>query len=105
MIMYNSLKKWANIPIQVHPYISTLPSLDKEYDTAIDALCYPVGKLNTVVDREGKEVISSNTLYVDADKYTIYEEDLITYMGRDHEIKSLRDFFRNGKRDIWVVYI
>ncbi|MNU34906.1 hypothetical protein D3C71_234930 [compost metagenome] len=102
--MYSSLKRWANVPFEIKPFIGENTALDKEYGPLIEALCYPVSESKPVVNREGEQNISNTTLYVDA-IYTIGHKDIIVFEDYDYTILSLTSYYENGKRSIWVVHI
>lgn len=102
--MYNSLKKWASVPFVIKPCVDINQYAEKIFGAEHDALCYPVPKVETLINREGREVISSITLYVDV-RYSITDADNIIYSGIEYDIKKLGEFFNGPVRDIWVVYI
>ncbi|MNB67616.1 hypothetical protein D3C87_865200 [compost metagenome] len=102
--MYSSLKRWANVPFEIMPFVGENTALDKEYGPDIEALCYPISEVKVVVTRDGEEAISNTTLYVDA-IYTIKYNDRIKFDDDEHRILSLTSYFENGKRSIWVVNI
>ncbi|MNB69314.1 hypothetical protein D3C75_158420 [compost metagenome] len=102
--MYSALKRWANVPFEIRPFVGENTALDKEYGPEIEALCYPLAEIKSVVTREGEEAISNTTLYVDA-IYNVAYKDRIKFDGEEYKILSLTSYFEGGKRSIWVVNI
>lgn len=103
--MYKSLRKWLRVPIIIKPFIEVDGAGDKLYGAERSALCYAEDKVQIVVNREGTEVKSTTTLYVDGAEQ-LSEDDLIMYTGRDKPIKALASLYdTNGIRDIWMVYV
>lgn len=102
--MYSSLKRWANVPFEIKPFIGENTALDKEYGQLVEALCYPSAEVKAVVNRDGEEKISNTTLYVDT-IYTISYKDLIVFENEEYTILSLNAYYENGKKSIWVVNI
>ena len=102
--MYESLKKWINLPAQIKPFIKRNGTGTKLYGNAIDIKCYAEGKVTTVTDNKGAEVISNRQLYIDG-SVPITELDCIIFENSEHSIKSIETFYRNGKPDIKVVYL
>ena len=93
--MYESLKKWINLPAQIKPFIRINGTGTK---------CYAEGKVTTVTDNKGAEVVSNKQLYIDG-SVPIAELDCIIFENSEHSIKSINTFYRNGKPDIKVVYL
>ena len=102
--MYESLKKWINLPAQVKPFIKRNGTGTKLYGDAFDIKCYAEGKVITVTDNKGTEVISNKQIYIDG-SVLISELDCIIFENSEHSIKSISTFYRNGKPDIKVVYL
>lgn len=102
--MYESLKKWINLPAQIKPFIRRNGTGTKLYGDAVDIKCYAEGKVTTVTDNKGAEVVSNKQLYIDG-SVPITELDCIIFENSEHSIKSINTFYRNGKQDIKVVYL
>lgn len=102
--MYESLKKWINLPAQIKPFIRRNGTGTKLYRDAVDIKCYAEGKVTTVTDNKGAEVVSNKQLYIDG-SVPIAELDCIIFENSEHSIKSINTFYRNGKPDIKVVYL
>ena len=102
--MYNSLKSWMNLPVQIKPFIRRNGTGTKLYGDTINEQCYAEGKVTTVTDNKGAEVVSNKQLYIDG-SVPITELDCIIFENSEHSIKSINTFYRNGKPDIKVVYL
>ena len=102
--MYNSLKAWMNLPVQIKPFIRRNGTGTKLYGEPINEQCYAEGKVTTVTDNTGTEVVSNKQLYVDG-SVAVSELDCIIFEGSEKSIKSIGTFYRNGKPDIKVVYL
>lgn len=102
--MYESIKEWLNLPAQIKPFIRRNGTGTKLYGDAVDIQCYAEGKVTTVTDNTGTEVVSSKQLYIDG-SIAISELDCIIFEGSEKSIKSIGTFYRNGKPDIKVVYL
>lgn len=102
--MYESLKKWINLPAQIKPFIRRNGTGTKLYGDAVDIKCYAEGKVTTVTDNKGAEVVSNKQLYIDG-SVPIAELDCIIFENSEHSIKSINTFYRNDKPDIKVVYL
>ncbi|MMZ45704.1 hypothetical protein D3C75_232930 [compost metagenome] len=104
--MFNSLKAWANVPLEIRPFIKHDTAGDPEYGDLIEALCYPEAKARMVVDRDGREVISAITLYIDPVwRAKFHIDDALIFDDEEHTIKAKSALYRNGEVDIWVVNI
>jgi hypothetical protein len=102
--MYKSVKKWANIPFTIKPFIKYDGAGDKEYDDDVPATCYVEGKVINVIDKEGNEVTSNLQLYVDA-SIVLKVTDAIIYDNEEYVIKAIGTFYLNGNKDLLVVYL
>lgn len=102
--MYDSLKKWMNLPAQLKPFIRRNGTGTKVYGEAVDIKCYAEGSVKVVTDNTGTEVVSNKQLYVDG-SVAISELDGVIFEGSEKSIKSIGTFYRNGKPDIKVVYL
>ena len=102
--MYDSLKAWMNLPVQIKPFIRRNGTGTKLCGEPINGQCYAEGKVTTVTDNTGTEVVSNKQLYVDG-SVAVSELDCIIFEGSEKSIKSIGTFYRNGKPDIKVVYL
>ena len=102
--MFNSVKKWINVPFQYKSFVKHNGAGTKIYSDTVDSLCYPVGNIKTVVDYEGEEVTSTTTLYVDGDN-AIKPSDKVIFEGFERRILRMNTFYRDGVPDIKVVYL
>ena len=102
--MYNSLKAWMNLPVQIKPFIRRSGTRTQLYGEPINEQCYAEGKVTIVTDNTGTEVVSNKQLYVDG-SVAVSELDCIIFEGSENSIKSIGTFYRNGKPDIKVVYL
>lgn len=102
--MYESLKDWINVPIQIKPFTGRSSTGDKLFGEPIDTLCYPVGEVNIVRNWQGVEVVSHNHLHVDGST-RVTKLDNIIFQGEDLPVQAISTFFREGVPDIKVVYV
>ena len=102
--MYNSLKSWLNIPVQILPYVKRTGTGAKQFAEPTDTLCYILGEVTVVKDQDGQEVVSNSQIYLDGSE-TISALDRIIINGKQHDIKTINSFYRSGVVDIKVVYI
>lgn len=101
----SSIKNLLQIPLAIHPFLRNNDMLDPEYDTPVETTCYAEEKVNVVNDKEGKEVVSNITLYVDGSD-TLKEADMVTYYGKDYNIKALMAIRElDGTCVLWQVYV
>lgn len=104
MTMYDSLKAWLNLPIIRRPFVGYTGAGDKKFGNSIDLTCYIDGSVKLVTNREGSQVASSIQLYI-AGQHVLHVQDTITVADIQYEIIAIHPFYRNGKKDMWVVYI
>lgn len=105
MIMFKSLKKWANVSVQIKPFVSYDGAGDKSYTTVINTQCYPEGIVTKVTNVMGNEVVSKMKLYIDG-TVQIKVTDIIIFEGQESIIQSLGRFYdTKGSRNLWVVYL
>lgn len=102
--LYNSLKAWANLPVQIRPFVKRTGTGTKIYGDPVDTLCYAEGKIQVVSDDSGADVVSNKQLYVDGSTQ-VSELDSIIFEGREKSIKSISTFYRGGVADIKVIYL
>ncbi len=102
--MFSSLKSWINLPFIIRPYIKRNGTGTKIFGDNINKLCYAEGKVQSITNKEGKEIKSMKQLYVDG-TMPITELDNIVFEGRESEIQAIGYFYRNGIVDIKVVYL
>lgn len=102
--MYKSLETWINIPARYRKFLNNDAGGNKSYGPYVDFYCYPEGYSSVVKDVAGNSEISNQRLFVDGlSKITIGDE--ITLDGEIYEAKSTAPFYRNGGKDLLVVYI
>lgn len=101
------MSKYSNvlkIPVKVKPFLRVDTLGDAVYDTAIDTTCYKEDKVKVVLSREGQEVVSQSTFYIE-NTFDIGWDDLIYFEDKDYHIKSLSGARRKeGKVALWTVY-
>lgn len=102
--LYRSLKAWANLPLQIKPFVKRNGTGSKIYGDTINTVCYAEGGAKVITDNTGSEVVSTQQLYVDGN-ISISELDSVIFEGSEKSIKSIGTFYRNGKADIKVVYL
>lgn len=102
--MYESLKKWINIPVTIKPFIKRSGTGSKIFGDALDALCYAEGSIKVVKNELGEEVVSNSQLYFDGSQ-DISVQDNVIFEGTEKHIISVNTFYRNGVPDIKVVYL
>lgn len=103
--MYESIKAWINIPLTIRPFLKRSGTGQKTYGDNIDTKCYASGKVTTVTDDKGVEVVSKIQLYVDG-KTEIGSNDAVIFAGKEYNILSIALFFGpKGNIDLKVVYI
>lgn len=103
--MYKSLKQWLNIPIVIKPFIKRSGTGQKIYGDPIAAKCYAVGKIETITDDKGVEVISKIQLYFDGN-VKISSNDAIIFNEAEKSILSIGYLYdTKGSIDLKVVYI
>lgn len=103
--MYNSLKSWINVEAKYRKFIEYDAGGNKTYDAEYtDFLCYPEGYNSVVSDIEGNSEISKQRLFMDS-TVNIDTGDEITLDGEVYEAKSKAPYYRNGNKDILVVFI
>lgn len=98
------LKELLLIPIEVLPCLGTNDMLDVEYGEPILTTCYADQTITKIVDRDGNETISNTTFYLDGAE-SLTEDDLLTFGGKEHRMKSLTAVRElDGSIALWVVY-
>ena len=102
--MYDSIKPWIDVPVQVKPFLKRTATGDKEFGESYTVMCYPQGEVNIVRNWQGVEVISHNHLYVDGNT-KITKLDNIVFEGEELPVQAISSYYRNGKPDIKVVYV
>lgn len=102
--MFKSLKSWIDLPFIIKPYIKRNGTGAKIFGDNINKLCYAEGKVQSITNKEGKEIKSMKQLYVDGN-VAINELDNIIFEGKESEIQAIGYFYRNGVVDIKVVYL
>lgn len=102
--MYESLKEWMNVPIEIKPFKGRSATGDKLFGAPHGELCYPQGEVNIVRNWQGVEVVSHNHLHVDG-SVEVTKLDNIVFEGEELPVQAISVFYRDGKPDIKVVYI
>lgn len=102
--MYNSLKSWINLKVLMKPFVQYSGSGDKVFGTTRRLSCYMQGSVKIVQNREGKNVTSSMSLFVNG-KHHINLDDVFVISDVEYDVIALAPFYREGRKDIWVVYI
>lgn len=103
--MYNSVKQWLNIPVTIKPFVKRSGTGQKVYGEPIKTKCYAVGKVETVTDDKGVEVVSKTQLYFDGTE-KISSNDAVIFNESETNILSIGLFYdTKGKLDLKVVYI
>lgn len=102
--MYESLRKWMDIPVTIRPFVGRSATGDKLFGEPYEVLCYPQGEVNIVRNWQGVEVVSHNHLYMNGDT-TVTKLDNIVFLDEELPVQAISTYFRDGKADIKVVYI
>lgn len=102
--MYESLRDWINVPVEVKPFVGRTATGDKKFGESYTMMCYPQGEVNIVRNWQGVEVVSHNHLHVDG-KEPVTKMDHIIFEGEDLPVQAISSFYRDGEIDIKVVYI
>lgn len=102
--MFDSLKKWINVPYQFKPFIKRNGAGTKQYGETISSKCYPVGDVTLVTNTDGAEVTSTTQLYVLGTE-SIKVTDTVIFKDEERPIQRITSYFRNGTEDIKVVYL
>lgn len=102
--MYDSLKPWVNVPVEIKPFLKRSGTGDKEFGPQRSATCYPQGDVKVVRNSTGVEVVSNTQLIFDGIE-SINEMDEIIFDGKIVTIHAVSTFYRNGMPDIRVVYV
>jgi len=102
--MYNSLKKWINVDLQIKPFLEVDGAGVAVYGESVYTKCYPEEKIVTITDKNGVEVVSNTQLYLSGTT-EINELDKVVLNGKDTQIKSISLFYRNGLVDLKVIYL
>lgn len=102
--MYDSLKPWVNVPVDIKPFLKRSGTGDKVFGPQRATTCYPQGDIKVVRNSTGVEVVSNNQLIFDGAEQ-IDEMDEITFNGKVVTIHAISTFYRNGVPDVKVVYV
>lgn len=102
--MYASLKEWINVPYQYKRFVKYNGAGVKEFAEPIDSLCYPTGDVRFVTDISGKQVVSTGQLYVPGDE-PIEMSDSVVFDGQERAILRITTYYREGVKDLKVVYL
>jgi hypothetical protein len=102
--MYESLKRWLDVPVTVKPFLKRTGAGDKMFGTPYTIHVYPVSKEEKVRNAGGVEIISNSQLYVDGST-VIHRLDNVLFEGDELPIQAIHVFYRNGVPDLKVVYL
>ena len=102
--MYKRVKEWVNIPFSYKPFIKYSGTGSEVFGDAVQGLCYPEGSCTVVRNRKGVDVTSNTKLYIDGD-VQISDLDCVIFDGKEHSVHAITDYYRDGAKDIRVVYI
>ena len=106
--MIKSLKTFLKNSVSVKPFQSRDGAGDASYGTEQILKCYVVSKITTVVNAQGKEVISNIQTYLDGeDSFVagITDNDLFILNDKSYSVKTISDFYDRGVLSLRVVYI
>jgi hypothetical protein len=104
MTMYNSLKSWLNLPITRKPFISYSGAGDKQFGSPVSLMCYMEGSVKVVQNREGIDVTSALQVFING-THEIYIDDAMVIEDVTYDIIAISPVYREGRKDIWVVYL
>ena len=102
--MYESLKKWIDVPVSIKPFVRRTGTGDKEFGELIDTKCYPVAEHKIVRTSASVEIVSDTQLYFNGNEQ-VAKLDVIMFEGEEHPVQHISTFYRQGKPDLKVVYI
>jgi hypothetical protein len=102
--MLKSLKSWLNLPLIIKPCLKRDGTGAKEFGESTFILCYAEGTVQTVTNKEGKEIVSHKQIYVDG-TVALTEMDNIVFENAEYEIQAISYFYRRGAVDVKVVYL
>lgn len=102
--MYESVKEFCNISVKYIPQSNEDEYGDRTPSSPVDMLVYVEEKMSKIVDKYGTEVISHTILYLEGNS-DLNADGKFLFNGVTSPIKRLTGFFREGKRDLWVVYL
>jgi len=102
--MYESIKDWINVSAVRLPLASKTGTGTRVFGPPIDFLCYPAGKVTTVTNSKGEQVVSNTQLFIDGTQ-AFGEFDDVIFEGTQRPIKTVATFYRNGGPDIKVLYL
>ena len=104
--MNNSVRPWCNIPIVLHKFAGFKMSGDKNQDVEKTIYCYITEEVTPIVDKNGKEYVSTTQMYTSEDTI-VADMDKIVYNNKSFEIRKL-SVYRDGKTgnvDLQVIYL
>lgn len=107
--MNRSSKKKLNIPVSYSKWVSTDGQGDSTYETSATLNCYREDDIKVIVDRFGKEDISSIQLYFDGEDTTVQAmtvNDVFEIDDLERPIKNFKRFFTTqGNLDLVVAML
>lgn len=102
--MLSSMRSMMNLSATVKTCTGRDGTGKKTFSTSSKIECYAEGKVETVTNAQGKEIVSMKHLFVPGD-CVIAELDSVIFEGKETEVKAISYFYRNGVPDIKVVYL
>lgn len=102
--MYKSVRRWLLLTAVRKPYIKRSGTGAKIFAEPVSMKCYASGKVQVVSNKDGKEVVSNKTLYLDGTE-EISELDNIIFEGVETDIKAIGYFYAGSGVDLKVVYL
>lgn len=102
--MYDSIKRWINVPYTYKPYIGRNGAGTKQFGEPVESKCYPADDVKLITDASGAEVVSTTKLYVPGTE-SIKVTDNVVFNGTERPVLRISSYYRNGVEDIKVVYL
>ena len=102
--MYNSIKSWLNLRVIRKPFVCYSGSGDKQFGTPQRLSCYIQGAVKVVQNREGIDVTSSMSLFING-QHKVNVDDVFVIGDIEYDVLAISPFYREGRKDIWVVYV
>lgn len=103
--MFNSLKRWVNLPLEIFVYTGSSGTGAKKFLLeSVHVKCDAEGSVTLVKNSKGVEVVSTRKLYVDG-SVLINPLDEVMFDNIRSEVITVTAYYTKGKADIKVVYI
>jgi hypothetical protein len=106
--MYSSLLPWCKFPIFIHKFVARTSSGDEQYALPQEVKGYPIGKIQTILNKYGEEYISHMQIYFPPNVNIAIQDMISTPEDTSaREIQRLNCFFdgEEGAPSILVVYL